>query len=234
MAQDRMPDSGYGSRTEDAVAVVRDMITSGQLKPGEHLRQDHLALQIGVTRVPMREAFKTLVAEGVLIHKRNHGHYVATLSSGELRQMMWLRETLEDELIRTAEWPSPDGVEKLRAINAELGAFASGAQEYNYVRVTATDRDFHTALWQLSPMEIIVNEVSRVWRMTEPYHLFMPLSRPEAVHRSVDEHSRIIDAIEANDRDSYRVALVSHRNNAWPIVAALARTEQERAGLLPD
>jgi DNA-binding GntR family transcriptional regulator len=201
------------------------MIVSGQLKPGDHVRQDELAHQIGMTRVPVREAFRSLTAEGVLVHHRNRGHFVATISGEELRQLLWIRVTMEDEVVRTTRWPDATGVAHLRALNAEVAAYSTGATPYDYVGVMRADREFHFATWELSPLTILRRELIRMWRLTEPYHLFMPLSRPESLHRSVAEHDALIDAVETGDRESYHRRVVRHRQVAWDAVAELTADE---------
>lgn len=215
---------------EIAITALRNMIAAGELRPGEHVRQDDLAARIGMTRVPVREAFKSLSAEGVLVHERNRGHFVAKLTSEQLRQLCWIRVALEDELVRTSRWPEAAGIAHLRALNAAVGAFATGDLPYDYVGVMRDDREFHFALWELSPLSVLRHELIRIWRLTEPYHLFMPLSRPELVPRSVEEHEGIVAAIEARDRDAYQGRLVAHRQVAWDTVGRLAAEEAAENG----
>lgn len=77
---DVLADNGYWLKAEPATSRLRELVASGSCRPGEHLRQDHVAQLLGLTRVPVREAFETLTAERILVHRRNLGHFVAELT----------------------------------------------------------------------------------------------------------------------------------------------------------
>ena len=68
-------------RVEGAVAValarLRDMFLNGQLLPGEQVRQEQIAEQLGVGRAPLREALNVLAKQGPLVHRPNQGYFVA-------------------------------------------------------------------------------------------------------------------------------------------------------------
>src|SRR5687767_5679974 len=86
--------------TLKTVDKIRNMILSGELLPGQPLRQVQLAERLGVSRVPVREALTTLVADGAVVHTPNTGYAVARFNLAELREIFLMRELLEDELLR--------------------------------------------------------------------------------------------------------------------------------------
>lgn len=184
---------------------------------------------LDTTRVPVREAFQRLVAEGVLEHVKNRGHFVTLLGSAELEQLCWMRAALEDEVIRTTEWPNEAGFAKLRELADEVAMFASHERPYDYGKVTRADRKFHYALWALSPLTVIHRELVRVWRQTEPYYIYMPLSDHNQVANSVAEHESILGAIAARDRELYLERMVTHRSIARDFVEVLAAVEKRSA-----
>lgn len=218
----------YGGHVDGTVAAIRTMIAGGVLVPGQHLRQDDIAARLGTTRGPVREAFQSLIAEGVLQHIPNRGHFVAQLSSDELGQLYWIREQLEDEVIRTTVWPDPTGLAKISKLADAVHRFTSAERPYDFAEVTRADRRFHFALWALSPLGVLRRELERVWRRTEPYHLFMPLGNPELVARSVQEHDAILSAIADRDRGRYAELLTAHRQSALRTVGALRAEEEAR------
>ena len=65
---------------------LRHAIIQGRLKPGEQIRQEQLAKSFGLSRVPIREALKTLVGERLVVHEHNRGFFVTTLSSDGLAE----------------------------------------------------------------------------------------------------------------------------------------------------
>lgn len=116
---------GYGNKVERVVRKLRSMMTRGEILPGEHLRQDQLAHTIGATRVPVREAFKTLVAEGLLEHRKNAGHYVVKLTSHEFLQLCWLRSVLEVRIAQNTRWPDDEELARIEDINIRILNFNS-------------------------------------------------------------------------------------------------------------
>lgn len=226
MTETRFVD-GYGGKAEGATLALREMIARGELAPGQHLRQDQLAQRIGTTRVPVREAFKTLVAEGLLLHRRNEGHFVVELSSHELHQLCWLRSVLEDELARTARWPDADVLGSCRKINEqirELGPYALKPEGAIY-RIIELDLDLHLELWNLSDQEVLTNELLRVWRIMGPYRMSMGYT-PQVVEEEVFRgHAALIDALERRDRHAYRSALARHLNLSYRVVDFLREQE---------
>lgn len=226
MVEARLVD-GYGGKAEGATLALREMIARGELSPGQHLRQDQLAQRIGTTRVPVREAFKTLVAEGLLVHRRNEGHFVVELSSHELHQLCWLRSVLEDELARTARWPDADVLSRCRELNVrirELGPHVLEPHGAIY-DITELDLALHLELWNLSDQEMLIGELLRVWRIMGPYRMSMGYT-PQVVEEEVFQgHAAFIDALERRDRHTYRSALARHLNLSYRVVDFLREVE---------
>ncbi len=219
--------NGYGGKVERAVLALRHMLARGELLPGEHVRQDQLAHRLGTTRVPVREALKTLVAEGLLVHRQNHGHFVATLTSHELHQLCWLRGALEDELARTARWPDADLVAHLRELNDGIRALGPSGAVHD---ITEIDLALHLAMWRLSDQDVLTGEILRVWRMIGPYRTFMGYT-PRMVEKEVVQgHDEIINALERRDRQAYRSSLAEHLKRAYRVVDFLRESEAAAVG----
>lgn len=202
----------YGYTVDQVVADLRKMILRGDLDAGDHLRQDDLAHRLGVTRVPIREAFKTLVAEGMLVHRHNYGHFVARLSSDELQQIYWVRKVLENEVVRTSQWPRAQTLVSARALNDDIVALAANTAKTAVAvdEIVACNRALHFLLFDLSSKDLIIREIGRLWDVSEQYHRVY-LYEPDTIARVVREHAGIIDALEARDRSTYRRLLTEHR-----------------------
>ena len=216
---DLVDSHGKGER---ALLALRAMIARGDLHPGEHLRQDQLAQRIGTTRVPIREAYKTLVAEGLLIHRQNQGHFVTKLNSHELHQLCWLRSVLEDELARTARWPDAALVAYLRELNDRIRALGPRGAVHE---ITEIDLALHLAMWRLSYQEVLTGQILRVWRMIGPYRTFMCYTPQMVEEDIVQGHATIIDALERRDRQAYRRSLADHLKRAYKVVDFLRESE---------
>src|SRR5687767_10425115 len=87
----------------DQVAeLVRRRILTGQLKGGQPIRQEHLAAELGVSRIPLREALKQLAAEGFVTITSHKGAVVAELSIAEVEELFDIRIKLETWLLQLA------------------------------------------------------------------------------------------------------------------------------------
>lgn len=93
---------GRQSLTDQIVSEVRQRIVSGQLPEGTPLRQEKLAAELGVSRVPLREAIRQLEAEGLVTTELHKGTVVSSLSLAELEEMFEIRVQLESWLFALA------------------------------------------------------------------------------------------------------------------------------------
>jgi len=88
--------------TEIVTKVLRDAITRGDLEAGEPLRQDEIAAECGVSHIPVREALKELVGEGLAVFSRNRGVVVSELSAKVAWELTEYRCLLEGQMARWA------------------------------------------------------------------------------------------------------------------------------------
>ena len=82
--------------------ALRDAILSGELRPGDRLRQEHLAEQLRVSRIPLRDALRRLESEGLVRIGRNRGAEVSSLTSADVKEIYAIRIALETELVHAA------------------------------------------------------------------------------------------------------------------------------------
>ena len=87
---------------EAVLAELRRLITAGLLRPGQQIVQDALAVQFGVSRVPLREALKILEGEGQVTYVAHRGYFVTELSLSDLIEVYRIREILEAEAVSIA------------------------------------------------------------------------------------------------------------------------------------
>jgi DNA-binding GntR family transcriptional regulator len=207
-------EKGIGRSTEPSVnrvvSVIADLITTGRLGPGEQLRQEDLATRLEVSRVPVREALHVLNEQGLIMHERHRGFFVAKRSGPELGQIARMLELLETELLRTIVWPDEIIIGKLRALNDVM---ADLAKEFDWTDLVPRNREFHFEIFKLSPHELILREVKRLWSLADP-HIVVDLARLEDRLATVAEHTALIDALEAKSRTVLISRLDSHRSKS--------------------
>ena len=109
--------------------AIRERILSGAYPEGEPLRQDAIAEELGVSRIPIREALRQLEAEGLVVFNPHRGAVVSTLSLGEIEELFDLRAEIELMLLGRDELAVPlhDLRPRRPAVHARRGAEAPPA-----------------------------------------------------------------------------------------------------------
>lgn len=157
------------------------------------INQDELAKRFGISRIPLREALRTLASEGLVIIRPGIGVMVTELSAGDVEELYGLRLQLEPPLAEAivGRVRGQDRGE-LEAILARMAALAPGDMD------TWTNQHylFHRRLIELSGRRHAVRLAIQVQNLVEPYsRLYMHLVGPQ--QHSVADHDEIIDALKA-------------------------------------
>lgn len=199
-----------------AIEGIRQMIRNRELLPGEPVRQQDMAERLGVSRVPVREALHTLHTEGLLRHQPNQGYFVAKFSADQMNQIYLMRRLLETLLLQHLSWPGEEQLAAITAINDQL---ARAAEEGALAEVARLNRRFHEAIFSLSPLETVRQEISRLWELSDSYRAFY-LAGPSRL-RTAREHEEMIGALRQRDLDRLLETLDRHRLSAQEEVTAL-------------
>jgi DNA-binding GntR family transcriptional regulator len=199
-----------------AVEAIRAMIRQGELPPGSQVRQQDMAERLDMSRVPIREALHTLKTEGLLRHDRNRGYSVARFNADQLRQVYLMRALLDRALLEQLVWPDEDQLAEITAINAELALAAQAAQ---VAELAVLNRQFHQAIFNLSPLDLVHDEINRLWEMSDSYRAFY-LAGPSR-YRTVTEHQIMIDALRRHDLEGLLDTMDRHRTEAQEEVSAM-------------
>lgn len=198
-----------GGAVERVQRELRGRIARGLLLPGEQIRQEEMAEEFGVSRVPLREALTILADQGMLEHHHNRGYFVAKRMPEELHQLFFMLDLLEGELVKAMDWPSKDEISQLRALNRQMAALADRP---DWTDMLPLNRQFHFKVFGLTHYQLILREVERLWSMTDVY-IAGKLALPEARHRTIREHEQIIAALVARDHKAVAAAVELHRAN---------------------
>jgi DNA-binding GntR family transcriptional regulator len=194
---------------EWVISAILSRISTGELGPGEQLRQEDLARELGVSRVPVREALQALLEQRVIVHQKHRGFFVVKRSTSELVQIHRMLELIEDEVLTSIAWPTPQTLAHLRSLNDRMLAVAD---DYDPAETFALNREFHFAIFALSPNSLMIDELERLWRLAQPY-MATRMIAPESRRMRVQEHASIIDRITAHDQAGLMDAYRSHRES---------------------
>jgi DNA-binding GntR family transcriptional regulator len=192
---------------------IRELISRGVLSPGMHLGQSQLAERFDASRVPVREALKLLVSEGLITHDPNRGFFVAEVSSAEARQLYRMRHLLESEILSTIEWPDEDKLSELVGLLKEIEQFLDSGDRHTWAN---RRRDFNNAVFELSPNKTIIAEAQRLWVMSGRYRSLLPYS--VLSHYQVPEEHPFIKALKSRNQDALLRAFSESRSRVENIL----------------
>ncbi len=175
---------------------LRDRILRGRFPEGEPLRQDAIAEELGVSRIPVREALRQLEAEGLVTFHPHRGAVVSTLSLDEITEMFELRAGIEGDLLRRAV-PLMTSADDAQA-RAILDAYEDALHTGEVARWGELNWQFHSVLYAPANRHYTLNVVSKLHQHADRY-LRMQLALTHGESRARTEHRAI--AMAARKRD---------------------------------
>jgi len=191
------------------VAELRRAILSRRFKPGERLVEERLAAELGVSRIPVREAIRALASEGLVELTARRGASVARLSAQEARETIELRALLEGQNARLAARRRDAGVQQ--RITAVLERGAAAVQAGRFDQLAALNRQFHEELALAGRNTVLAELLTRLRDRTEM--LFAP-DAPAGQRAAWDEHAAILRAIVAGDEQEAAILAAAHVTRA--------------------
>jgi DNA-binding GntR family transcriptional regulator len=217
-----MPRQTVAGMTLDA---IRARILRGVYPEGEPLRQDSLADELGVSRIPVREALHQLEAEGLVTFTPHHGAVVATMSAAEVEEVFALRAAIESALLRAA-LPRLDAGQLARAA-ALLDHAERALSAGDVVAAGELGWEFHAALYDAADRPVTMSIVRRLHQLSDRCALRMR-TRGEAgaaaPPRPCDDGRRaVLDALARGDGRRACALLRAHTLGAGRALAAFLR-----------
>ena len=188
-------DESVAGRVARALA---DRIISGALAPGSRLMQDHLAEEFAASHVPVREAFRKLEAQGLVVSKPRCGVRVSELDPGVVREVTEMRAALEGLALHHA-------LPRLSAgdLDAAQKALAEGEASDQIADWEAANRRFHLAITAPCGMPRLMASIHDLHR-SDARFLFATWKQLDWQPRSDTEHWAILDAIRRTDGERAR------------------------------
>jgi DNA-binding GntR family transcriptional regulator len=199
---------GYVSKTDLVAALLRELVITGELAPGEQLRQRDLAQRFGVSQTPVREAMRRLESEGLLICDTHRGFTVVPPDDGRIEENFQIRAALESlGASLAARKIDADGLARLRELNDKMRALADD-DDPAYAEL---NREFHFTVYSCAGSPLLLSLMRLLWASLHPGPR---VSRTHA--ESARQHDGILEALTQGDA-----------------AAAAARTRQHIMGAAP-
>ncbi len=220
-AEDTLDLSDRLSRTttaNDVTRVLRRRILEGRYPVDKFIRQETIALELGVSRIPVREALAQLEAEGLVVREKYRGAMIPRLSLGEIEEIYEMRAMIEPYLLRYA-------VKNISAEQvANLGRIVERSRKTKAVKDWAgLNIDFHRSLFEAAgkplAMQVLDNLLVRADRYLKLQNFRSSTTREE----SDTQHGQILKCVKSGDVEGAVAALTKHiRWNANDVKHTLA------------
>lgn len=190
-------DQTYEPRAQDVARQLREAIHRGSLKPGEPVRQEAVAHELGVSRSPVREALRQLEAEGLVVIRPHSGARVALLDYAECEEIYKMRERLEPLALSESIG---------RLTEDQLGQAARLSRELVGLRGDPAawlegDRQLHLACYAGVPTPRLLRTIVGFWNATQQYRrVLLTVFSDRDYDLAHGEHELIVDALLTGNR----------------------------------
>lgn len=192
--------------------IIADRILAGEMQPGERIKQDELASELKISRIPVRDALRILETRGLVTLKANSGARVASLTVKDMEMSYQIREALEPMLLADSIPNLTDAaIAEMRVLKEQMERVAS-VDEF-----LAVNRAFHWTAFSGHEAPVLAQIVERLWDTTQNYRRTYASLALQDQHRQETmraERSLLLEAITRRDTDLAPRILATHIRRA--------------------
>jgi DNA-binding GntR family transcriptional regulator len=191
--------------------ALRERILHGEYPEGAPLRQDAIANELGVSRIPVREALRQLEAEGLVTFSPHRGAVVSTMSLQEIAELFEVRSEIESDLVRRAI-PHMTAEDHARATEI-LQAYEFALRAGDVAKYGELNWQFHSTLYAPAARAFTMGIVGKLHQQSDRY-LRMQLALTHGETRAKDQHRAIANAVKKSDAKLAAKLMREHILNA--------------------
>ena len=191
---------------------IREDILSGKYKEHEELKEVAIGEELGVSRTPVREAFRQLELEGLIQIVPNKGAYVTGITEKDVKDIYMIRSLLEGLCARWAtEHITDEQMEEMEE-NVYLAKFH--AQKGHYDQLAVLDNRFHEIMYEACNSKMLEHQL-------KDFHDYVLRVRKKTLAnvnrgtKSNEEHEQIMEAIKSKDAEKAEMLANRHMINAY-------------------
>ncbi len=189
------------------VQAMRERILSGAYAEGDPLRQDAIAAELGVSRIPVREALRQLEVEGLVTFSPHRGAVVSTFSIAEIEELFELRAQIEADLMRRAV-PKMAAADFARADDI-LDAYDAAFRARDVAAWGELNWQLHSTMLAPAQRPLTLGIAERLHRHAERYAR-MQLALTHGESRASEEHRAIVTAARRHNADRAAQLIGTH------------------------
>lgn len=200
---------GRSSTAERVAAILRERIMAGALSPSTRLSEDTISQALGVSRNTLREAFRLLAHERLLVHELNRGVFVRRLTADDVADVFRVRRLVELGAVRSLGAVAPD----LSPLRAALQEARDAADAGRWLDVGTANMHFHLGLGALAGSERAGEVMKQV--LAELRLVFLVMPDPRRFHEPyIERNAEICRLLEAGDVGAAQDALARYLDDA--------------------
>lgn len=203
--------------------TLRQAILRGELKPGERLMEIQLANKLGVSRTPVREAIRKLELEGLVLMIPRKGAEVADISEKSLKDVLEVREALEELAARLAcDKITKEGINRLKEAAQD---FRSALKSNDITQMAEADVRFHDVICNATENQKLGQLLNNLREQMYRYRIEY-LKDQQVYEKLLSEHEEIIRHIEKGEKNEAARVVSRHIENQAQAVTDVIRTKK--------
>jgi len=210
---------------DEVASRLRDLIFAGDLRPGSFLDEAALCERLEISRTPLREALKVLVAEGLLRHEPRRGCFVAEITDKDLDDLFPVIALLEGRAAHEAtNKASGADVAALELLHQRLQQCAAEGRITDYYEANYAIHEAFITLAENRWLAQVIGDLRKILRLAR----HQTLHAPGRLQQSLAEHLAVFAALKARDSEAAEEAMRTHLLRQRDALRDIARNQQSR------
>lgn len=217
--------------SERAYSFIKQCILEGKFGSGERLPEDRIASELGVSRTPIRDALRMLLAEGLVTNAPNSGARVAAWSEDELSEISQLRVMLEGFAAELAAAKiTREELDELAQLSAKMENGARSGTTDGLSNMSEANLAFHRKIVLAAGNSRLLYALEPLWHFPVVIRKFAMFT-PERLERSLSHHREILEALRERDAGWAGSIMRTHIQSARAADTTLAKSADTPANV---
>lgn len=209
---------------EQVISFIYNCLLKGELKPGDQIKENRLAIKLGISRAPIREALRELISNGIIEYRPRVGNFVMNLSPKDIVDSYITRGVLEGYAARDAiDNFSVYGINRLYKMTENMEELASSGK---HIKLIDLGDKFHEMIFSRSGNKQLVGFTKKL-SIKSHLMFFRYLAMLYSPSEIGERHKIIVDALKSGNAEQVEACIRSHYYETGTKIANLKETESK-------
>jgi DNA-binding GntR family transcriptional regulator len=204
---------------------IENLIVTNEFHPGQQLKEDDIAERLGVSRPPIREAFKALEAQGLVVRKPRRGAFVPEMTEADVREIYMLKASLYSLATSLAMDRFSDRHRKTLCAIVHRMAQAAGTGDCDILKYQKIHQKFHVMIMEVAGNQRLLNFASNLHKQIRRFS-YQTLHYRDHLDASCAYHEQILQKILDKDKKNACRLMTDHVMNAMNFLLNLSNFSQ--------